>query len=85
MQFIAQIYDFLAPLNGQVNNNALALIRRANEALDDWWSNCDELHRQYLHSYFDLQKPKHHQAGPWTRTLCFVKFWQVNYTMPNYG
>ena len=43
---LAQIYDFLAPLNGQVNANALALIRRANEALDGWWSSCDELHRQ---------------------------------------
>lgn len=43
--FLAQIYDFLAPLNGQVNANALALIRRANEALDDWWTGCDELHR----------------------------------------
>ncbi len=48
LQRLAQIYDFLAPLNGQVNNNALALIRRANEALDDWWTGCDELHRQYF-------------------------------------
>lgn len=45
----AQIYDFLAPLNGAVNNNALALIRRANEALDDWWSGCDELHCPFIY------------------------------------
>ncbi|KAF5322447.1 hypothetical protein D9619_001798 [Psilocybe cf. subviscida] len=43
-----QIYDFLAPLNGQVNANALALIRRANEALDEWWSGCDALHRRTM-------------------------------------
>jgi hypothetical protein len=42
--FPAQIHDFLSPLNGQVNNHALAFIRRANDALDKWWSACDELH-----------------------------------------
>jgi hypothetical protein len=41
----AQIYETLAPLNGQVNHNTLAFIRRANVALDKWWSDCDELHR----------------------------------------
>lgn len=40
----AQIYETLAPLNGQVNHNTLAFIRRANVALDKWWSDCDELH-----------------------------------------
>ena len=44
----AQIHDFLAPLNGQVNNHALAFIRRANDALDKWWSGCDELHCLFL-------------------------------------
>ena len=41
---LAQIYETLAPLNGQVNHNTLAFIRRANVALDKWWSDCDELH-----------------------------------------
>ena len=43
--FTAQIYETLAPLNGQVNHNTLAFIRRANVALDKWWNDCDELHR----------------------------------------
>jgi hypothetical protein len=42
--FPAQIYETLAPLNGQVNHNTLSFIRRANVALDKWWSDCDELH-----------------------------------------
>jgi hypothetical protein len=41
----AQIYETLAPLNGQVNHNTLAFIRRANVALDKWWQDCDNLHR----------------------------------------
>lgn len=41
---IAQIYDTLSPLNGQVNHSTLAFIRRANDALDNWWSDCDEIH-----------------------------------------
>lgn len=40
----AQIYETLAPLNGQVNHNTLAFIRRANVALDKWWQDCDNLH-----------------------------------------
>ena len=40
-----QIYETLSPLNGQVNHSTLAFIRRANIALDKWWSDCDELHR----------------------------------------
>jgi len=43
-----QIYETLAPLNGQVNHNTLAFIRRANVALDKWWSDCDDLHRQSM-------------------------------------
>ena len=38
--------ETLSPLNGQVNHNTLAFIRRANIALDKWWSDCDELHRK---------------------------------------
>lgn len=43
--YAAQIYETLSPLNGQVNHNTLAFIRRANIALDKWWADCDELHR----------------------------------------
>jgi hypothetical protein len=43
---VAQIYETLAPLNGQVNHNTLAFIRRANVALDKWWADCDEMHRK---------------------------------------
>ncbi|KZT29220.1 hypothetical protein NEOLEDRAFT_1057246 [Neolentinus lepideus HHB14362 ss-1] len=43
-----QIYETLSPLNGQVNHNTLAFIRRANKALDKWWSDGDELHRQTM-------------------------------------
>ena len=41
----AQIYETLAPLNGQVNGNTLSFIRRANMALEKWWQDNDELHR----------------------------------------
>jgi hypothetical protein len=44
----AQIYETLSPLNGQVNHQTLAFIRRANDALDKWWASCDELHRKYF-------------------------------------
>ncbi|KAI9067532.1 hypothetical protein FKP32DRAFT_1683846 [Trametes sanguinea] len=43
-----QIYETLSPLNGQVNHNTLSFIRRANIALDKWWKDCDELHRQTM-------------------------------------
>ncbi|KAI0682416.1 hypothetical protein BC835DRAFT_1299457 [Cytidiella melzeri] len=43
-----QIYETLSPLNGQVNHNTLAFIRRANVALDKWWQDWDELHRQSM-------------------------------------
>ncbi len=43
----AQIYETLSPLNGQVNHNTLAFIRRANVALDKWWQYWDELHRKF--------------------------------------
>jgi hypothetical protein len=33
-------------MNGQVNHVTLAFIRRASVALDKWWSDCDELHRE---------------------------------------
>lgn len=34
-------------MDGQVNHNTLAFIRRANVALDKWWHESDELHRPY--------------------------------------
>jgi hypothetical protein len=43
--FQAQIYETLTSMNGQVNHSTLAFIRRASEALDKWWRDCDELHR----------------------------------------
>jgi len=33
-------------LNGQVNHNTLSFIRRAFVALESWWSEHDELHRE---------------------------------------
>ncbi|KAG7098513.1 hypothetical protein E1B28_000457 [Marasmius oreades] len=51
-----QIYETLAPLNGQVNHNTLAFIRRANVALDKWWQDCDELHRQTMDENSLLRK-----------------------------
>ncbi|KAH9485403.1 Transcriptional activator of proteases prtT [Psilocybe cubensis] len=65
-----QIYDFLAPLNGAVNNNALSLIRRANDALDEWWSGCDELHRRTMDQDSLLRKVL---AGE----LHYAKLWLV--------
>lgn len=41
---VAQIYETLAPLNGPLNHSSLAIIRRANVALDNWYKECDELH-----------------------------------------
>lgn len=41
-----QIFETLSSLNGQVNHSTLSFIRRANVALDKWWQDCDELHRQ---------------------------------------
>jgi len=40
----AQIYETLAPFNGPLNHNSLAVIRRANASLDNWYKECDELH-----------------------------------------
>ncbi|KAI9571112.1 hypothetical protein HD554DRAFT_2078588 [Boletus coccyginus] len=51
-----QIYETLAPLNGEVNHSTLAFIRRANVALDKWWADCDELHRQTLDEESLLRK-----------------------------
>jgi len=65
-----QIHDFLAPLNGQVNTHALAFIRRANDALDKWWSGCDELHCRTMDQDSLLRKVL---AGE----LHYAKLWLV--------
>ncbi|EEB93774.1 hypothetical protein MPER_07529, partial [Moniliophthora perniciosa FA553] len=65
-----QIYETLAPLNGQVNHNTLAFIRRANVALDKWWQDCDELHRQTMDENSLLRKIL---AGE----LHYAKLWLV--------
>lgn len=51
-----QIYETLATLNGQINHNTLAFIRRANVALDKWYIDCDELHRQVTEADTLLRK-----------------------------
>jgi len=65
-----QIYETLTPLNGQVNHNTLAFIRRANIALDKWWQDCDELHRQ---SMDEEALPRKILAGE----LHYAKLWLV--------
>lgn len=65
-----QIYETLGSLNGQVNHNTLAFIRRANVALDKWWADCDELHRQTMDEDSLLRKIL---AGE----LHYAKLWLV--------
>ncbi|KAI0821658.1 hypothetical protein BC628DRAFT_805892 [Trametes gibbosa] len=65
-----QIYETLSPLNGQVNHNTLSFIRRANIALDKWWADCDELHRQTMD---DEALPRKILAGE----LQYAKLWLV--------
>ncbi|KAH9859043.1 hypothetical protein C2E23DRAFT_717098 [Lenzites betulinus] len=65
-----QIYETLSPLNGQVNHNTLSFIRRANIALDKWWADCDELHRQTMD---DEALPRKILAGE----LHYAKLWLV--------
>ncbi|KIY69570.1 hypothetical protein CYLTODRAFT_478725 [Cylindrobasidium torrendii FP15055 ss-10] len=65
-----QIYETLAPLNGQVNHNTLAFIRRANLALDKWWQDCDDLHHQSMDENSLLRKIL---AGE----LHYAKLWLV--------
>jgi hypothetical protein len=40
----AQIYETLGTLSGPLNHSSLAVIRRANAALENWYKECDELH-----------------------------------------
>ncbi|KAG5651169.1 hypothetical protein H0H81_009633 [Sphagnurus paluster] len=65
-----QIYETLTPLNGQVNHNTMSFIRRANIALDKWWAECDDLHRQTMDQDSLLRKIL---AGE----LHYAKLWVV--------
>lgn len=65
-----QIYETLVPLNGQVNHNTLSFIRRAFVALDNWWSEHDELHRRTMDQDSLLRKIL---AGE----LHYAKLWVV--------
>ncbi|KAF8608925.1 hypothetical protein BDV93DRAFT_433742 [Ceratobasidium sp. AG-I] len=65
-----QIYETLSPLNGQVNHSTLAFIRRANIALDKWWSDCDELHRPTMD---EESLPRKILSGE----LYYAKLWLV--------
>ncbi|KAI0066090.1 hypothetical protein BV25DRAFT_1820951 [Artomyces pyxidatus] len=43
-----QIYETLISMNGTVNHSTLAFIRRASLALDKWFHDCNDLHRQTM-------------------------------------
>ena len=40
------MYETLSPMEGAPNHNTLAFVRRAIVALDKWWEDSDELHRE---------------------------------------
>ncbi|KAL5485143.1 hypothetical protein ACEPAI_7785 [Sanghuangporus weigelae] len=65
-----QIYETLSPLNGQVNHNTLAFIRRANVALDKWFTDNNELHARTLE---EDSLPRKILAGE----LHYAKLWLV--------
>jgi hypothetical protein len=52
----AQIYETLTPLKGSVSHATLSFIRRANDALDKWWADCDSLHRETMDEDSFLRK-----------------------------
>ncbi|THH21337.1 hypothetical protein EW146_g187 [Bondarzewia mesenterica] len=66
----AQIHETLSPMHGEVNHSTLSFIRRANVALDKWWQDCDELHRQTMDGDSLLRKIL---AGE----LHYAKLWLV--------
>ncbi|TFK20959.1 hypothetical protein FA15DRAFT_646276 [Coprinopsis marcescibilis] len=66
-----QIYETLSPLSSsQLNHNSLSFIRRANVALDKWWTDHDELHRKTMDQESLLRKLL---AGE----LHYAKLWLV--------
>jgi hypothetical protein len=46
MDHTAQIYETLIPMEGAPNHNTIAFVRRASLALEKWWQDSDELHRE---------------------------------------
>ena len=44
----AHICEALSPANEQINHANLSFIRRANGALDKWWTESDDLHRRSI-------------------------------------
>ena len=50
----AQIYETLASLNGPLSHNSLAVIRRANVALDNWYKECSEMHGMGITGHLHL-------------------------------
>ncbi|KAG8890381.1 hypothetical protein FRB98_008956 [Tulasnella sp. 332] len=65
-----QIYETLSPFNGQVNNSTMALVRRANIALEKWWEACDVLHRPMMDEEALMRKIL-------SVELMFAKVWLV--------
>ncbi|KAG8999994.1 hypothetical protein FRB94_008806 [Tulasnella sp. JGI-2019a] len=65
-----QIYETLSPFNGQVNNITMALVRRANVALEKWWEACDALHRPIMDEEALMRKIL-------SVELMFAKVWLV--------
>jgi hypothetical protein len=64
----AHIYDTLTSLNGHVDHNTVAFVRRANVALDKWWANCDDLLRQTMNDdslMFKILEGELHYAKLW--------------------
>ena len=44
----AHIYEALSLANEQINHPNLSFIRRANVALEKWWTESEELHRRSI-------------------------------------
>ncbi|KAG9050769.1 hypothetical protein FS837_002713 [Tulasnella sp. UAMH 9824] len=65
-----QIYETLSPFNGQVTHSTLAFVRRANTALEQWWEECDGLHRAAMDEDSLMRKIL-------SGELMFAKVWLV--------
>ncbi|KAF9793281.1 hypothetical protein BJ322DRAFT_1155023 [Thelephora terrestris] len=65
-----QIYETLATLSGPLNHSSLAVIRRANAALGNWYKECDELHGKTMD---EESLPRIILAGE----LHYAKLWLV--------
>ncbi|KIO30710.1 hypothetical protein M407DRAFT_20239 [Tulasnella calospora MUT 4182] len=65
-----QIYETLSPFGGQVTHSTLAFVRRANTALEQWWEECDGLHRPAMDEESLMRKIL-------SGELMFAKVWLV--------